>query len=90
LCEEAFERAMQFRADRYAPRIAAFAFEEAGWEGDAAADLALLHDVAHCERQYFGNSKPEEHLRRNEGAVAWAGTTNVSKEGSFFDCSERT
>ncbi len=50
LREVAIERTVQFGSDRYATRVAAFAFEEAGWESDVAADLAVVHHVADGER----------------------------------------
>ncbi len=47
LYEIAFEGTAEFRTDGHAAGCAAAAFEEAGWESDPRANLAVEEDMAH-------------------------------------------
>ncbi len=88
-CEIAFEGAAEFRTDRHAAGRAAVAFEEAGWESDPRANLAVEENVADGQRQHLGNPEAEEHLRGNESAVSRFDPTDVSDKTPFFPRRER-
>lgn len=89
LCEIAFEGATEFRTDRNVAGGAAAALQETGRESDPRADLAVEEDVTDGQRQHLGNPEAEEHLRRNEGAVARLDATDVPNKTPFFPRIER-
>ena len=90
LREVRFECAAQLRPDRHAARVAAFSFEEAGWESEVAADLAVVQHVADRKGEDFGDAEAEEHLRSDEGAIARIQPADVSEENSLFARGEWT
>jgi hypothetical protein len=80
----AFERAVQFGSDRHAAGVAAFSLEEAGWESDVAANVAVVHYVADRECEDFGDPEAKEHLSSDEGAVAERKPAHVPEEDSLL------
>lgn len=90
LAEVAPKCTVQFRADRHTARVATFAFEEAGWESDVGADLAMVQNVADFECEDFGDPEAEKHLRGDQGAIARIQAADMPEEDSLFAFGEGT